>query len=374
MKIVCMISSLRLGGAERQLLGLASALKQQGHDVRILTYHNVNFYQSQLAESGVENVVIEKRGSDLMLVCRIASYLKKNPCDVLISFLPGTSIKACLVHLLFPHFKLIVSERNFSRTLRIHDYFRLTCFRRASKIVCNNYAQEKLLREALGGLSEKLTTINNFVDLNLFVPTAEHKESVEEMNGGGAAKTRRKKLVVTARVCRRKNLHSLIEALGLLVQKEVDFQLDWYGLSKQNAYAKKCLSRIHKLGLDNKLKIHPPVSDVVALYGASDIFCLPSFYEGTSNSLAEALACGKCVVCSAVGDNKLYVKDGENGFLCNPSSVKSIAQALEKALSLSEEELQKAGVFSRQMACEHLSPELFIQRYQKLLKEYESVD
>lgn len=360
MNIVCMIASLQLGGAEKQLLGLARALHRQGHCVRVLTYRKADFYLPQLEQAGLEHVLIEKKCSDVALSWRIARYLKKISCEVLIAFLPGAGLKACLAHGFYPHFKLIVSERNFSRRLRLHDYFRLTCFRRADKIVCNNYSQEELIRTNYPALADKVLTINNFVD----VDSAETPSAASAL----CATTR---ILVTARVNRRKNTLSLIYAAARLREKGWNFRVDWYGLSSPNAYARKCQSAIVKLGLEKEFEIHPAVADVLSLYAQSDFFCLPSFYEGTSNSLAESLACGKLVVCSAVGDNVRYVKEGINGFLCDPSSVDSLVASLEKALSLTPLQRAEMGQRSRQIACEQLHPELFIQRYTSLLKEYE---
>ena len=48
MKICCIIASLRLGGAERQLAGLAAMLRRAGHDVEVITYRDGDFYASVL--------------------------------------------------------------------------------------------------------------------------------------------------------------------------------------------------------------------------------------------------------------------------------------------------------------------------------------
>ena len=48
-KILCFIDAFSLGGAERQLIGLAKFLKQKGYDVTLLAYHQENFYESLLS-------------------------------------------------------------------------------------------------------------------------------------------------------------------------------------------------------------------------------------------------------------------------------------------------------------------------------------
>ena len=48
MKILCVINSLRPGGAQRQLVNLGIGFKEKGHEVSFLAYHNVNFYTTEL--------------------------------------------------------------------------------------------------------------------------------------------------------------------------------------------------------------------------------------------------------------------------------------------------------------------------------------
>lgn len=359
MKIVCMISSLQLGGAERQLLGLASTLQKAGHEVCVLTYRKDNFYADTTSSLGLEHVVYEKKTNVLSWALSLGHYLKEQGCELLIAFLPGACLKALLVHRLNPSFRLIVSERNFSRRLGVLEEFRLWCaWSEADKVVCNNHAQEALIRRQIPVLSDKLCTISNFVDVDTFSPGP--SASPED-----SAPCRR--ILVTARLCRRKNALGLIRAAALLKEKGLRFRIDWWGVLRENTYYNKCKKLIARWGLEEYFVLHPATAEVRELYRSSDLFCLPSFYEGTSNSLAEALACGKPVVCSAVSDNPRYVKPGENGFLFDPSDVVSIADALERALVLDDEALARLGQASREIALTQLHPDRFARAYQELI-------
>lgn len=66
-------------------------------------------------------------------------------------------------------------------------------------------------------------------------------------------------------------------------------------------------------------------------YRGVDIVCIPSAHEGLSNVMLEAMAMGKVCVCSAVGGAPDVIRDGENGFLCEPRSPESLAEALSRA-------------------------------------------
>ncbi len=60
------------------------------------------------------------------------------------------------------------------------------------------------------------------------------------------------------------------------------------------------LALVRELGLQGSVRFLGTVSndDVIALYGAADVFVFPSEYEGFGMPLLESMACGTPVVCS----------------------------------------------------------------------------
>lgn len=363
MKIVCMIRSLQLGGAERQLLALADVLHRAGHEVCVLTYRKGDFYRDTLDRLGLEHVLLEKKTHLWSWAGDMSARLRQIGCDVLIAYLPGACLKAMLVHRMDPFFRLVVSERNFSRHLGLPDRFRLWCaWREADRVVSNNHAQEALIRKDFPLLSGKISTISNFVDIDYFSPADGLAGTAPDASGDDC-----RRIVVTARVCRRKNTLGLIEAAALLKGRGYRFRIDWWGLDREDSYYNKILAAIARLGLRDVFFVRPATKQVRQAYRAADVFCLPSFYEGTSNALAEALACGKPVVCSAVSDNPRYVRDGVNGFLFDPSDPVSIADALEQVLRVENETLTRMGRASRETALTQLHPDRFARAYQGLI-------
>ena len=354
MTITCIISSLRLGGAERQLVGLAELLRKAGHAVEVLTYRDGDFYAADLAAAGVKHTRIKPLGGDLRLVRQIAGHLKANGTQVVISFLVGANIKACLAHMIYPGFKLIVSERNCNTFMLPHDRFRFSLFRtQADAVVCNSFAQTAFVSRHCPGLRLKLETIPNFVDSEKFTPADVHDIQ------------RPLRIVTVARMHPRKNAVRLIRAAADPSLKDVRF--DWYGAASGCKYYRKCLRLIEKLGLSSRFAIHPASDNPAALYREADAFCLPSFYEGTPNALAEALTAGLPAICSDVSDNARYVIPGRNGFLFNPHSHKSIAKALRRLVQMDGAGLAEYGRQSLAIAADNFPKALFIKRYVDLL-------
>ena len=353
MKVSCLIASLRLGGAERQLAGLAVMLKEHGYDVEVITYRSGDFYSAALEEAGVPRVRISPSGGSIPTVRRLVSHLKGRGTEVLVSFLAGTNIKACMAAMAVPGLRLIVSERNCNRSMLPHDAFRFALYRRAESVVCNSYAQDAFIRRHFRSLGSRLAVIPNFADLKRFRPQVKAPGSPLGV-------------VITARLDRRKNALGLIRAAAAASRSDLRF--DWYGSCKDDAYKKKCLGLIRSLGLQERFSIHGAADDVERIYHGADFFCLPSFYEGTPNALAEALACGLPALVSDVSDNARYVRPGVNGFLFDPTRTASITAALRAAAEMTSAEREAAGKRSRMTACESFQEELFFERYVSLLE------
>ena len=350
-----MIASLRLGGAERQLSGLALMLHTQGHDVEVLTYREGSFYASSLKNAGVRLTVIPHPGNEKRLVDEISAHLRSTGCEVLISYLVGTNLKACFIKQRCPGLKLVVSERNFSTDMWLYTTLRLKLYKMADSVVCNSYAQEALVRKRCAALGSRLTTIPNFVDLERFRPSGQQFCSDGKI-----------RIVTTARLYCRKNAIGLIRAAAEAGCDNLYF--DWYGALSNDKYYGRCRELILKLGLQDHIHIHPGCDNVEDLYAQADAFCLPSFYEGTSNALAEALASGLPAICSDISDNGRYVIPGENGLLFDPRDINSCAQAFRALSATPPEKLMEWGRSSRRIAEENLSKQVFIKRYLSLLE------
>jgi glycosyltransferase involved in cell wall biosynthesis len=87
------------------------------------------------------------------------------------------------------------------------------------------------------------------------------------------------------------------------------------------------------LGLAGAVHFLGPRHDVPDLLNAMDIFVLPSYSEGLSLALLEAMAAGLPVVATAVGGTPEVVTEGDNGLLIPPRDAAALAGALERLLT-----------------------------------------
>ena len=84
-----------------------------------------------------------------------------------------------------------------------------------------------------------------------------------------------------------------------------------------------------QLNLDSKVHFLGFRKDVKELLKSADVFVLPSYREGLSRSLMEAMASGLPCVVSKIRGNVDLVEDNINGFLCNPDDVDAFAKAID---------------------------------------------
>ena len=76
--------------------------------------------------------------------------------------------------------------------------------------------------------------------------------------------------------------------------------------------------------------------DVYKILKASDIFVFPSYREGLSVALTEAMACGLPVVASRIRGNIDLIDEELGGLFCNPADVKSMAMHIDMLATNSE--------------------------------------
>lgn len=82
----------------------------------------------------------------------------------------------------------------------------------------------------------------------------------------------------------------------------------------------------------NRVVVRSPVEDTSPLYGAADVFILPSVSEGLSNSLLEAMSSGLAVLASRVGGTAEAVEEARSGFLFKAQDDDDLRAQLKKLL------------------------------------------
>lgn len=197
--------------------------------------------------------------------------------------------------------------------------------------------------------NNRLITIHRGVDTETFDPARIDPKKVADL---------RKKLAGNAdylfllpgRLTDWKGQLVLIDALeGLIKNRSVSLIAQLVGDAQgRDAYVSTLKTRIHDAGLDEFVMISGHYSDMPTLLAASDLVLAPSTRPEAFGRIAiEAGAMARPVIVSDHGGQRETVLPGQTGWLVEPGNPKSLQNAIEGFLALSDETRQSMGADAR---------------------------
>lgn len=356
-RILLITENLGSGGAERQICGLAAMLTKAGYHCRLITFFENQFYEPFLMQNGVDYRFVPELWNRKTRIFKAAKYVRQYKPDVVISFLPSVNMTMCLAKLFFKA-KLIVSERNNNICITHRDKLQFNLYRMADAIVPNSNSQGDFIRKNFLFLVNKVHPIINFVDVNRFSPIniPVHNDKL--------------RIITVARYTQQKNVLIYLKAVRRAKDLKLNIHFDWYGDKKHYATYYMKVEEVYKqLDIADYMTLHDPTRKIEEEYHKSDIFCLPSLYEGYPNVIAEAMSCGLPILCSRVFENPYIVKDGMNGFLFDPNNIDEIVGAIKKMIALTQDERRKMGRLNRDFCLKYNTKDAFLKSYIKLIKK-----
>ena len=119
-----------------------------------------------------------------------------------------------------------------------------------------------------------------------------------------------------------KNHQVVIRALAMLNDPKVHYAIAGVGEKQEYLFA-----LANELGVSEQVHLLGYRSDIPELNSVANLFCFPSFREGLSASLMEAMACGLPVVCSRIRGNTDLIEESGGRFF-NANSVEEASGAI----------------------------------------------
>ena len=332
MRIVYVLTSLGMGGAERIVLALAGRMAQRGHTVAILVLHPPVAEQWPITLP-VVHLDIEKSPFSLLAgMARARSFLREFRPDVVHSHCFHANIAARLLRVVVPAPAVLstvhnVYEGGWARMLA----YRLTDGLAHQTIAVSQAAADRFVRlKAVP--RHKCIVLTNGIDSAEFAPDAARRAG------------RRSEMCVDSqfiwltagRIVPAKDYPNLLRAFALVAARR-EAQL-WVAGEASGAEFATVRALAAELGLEDAVSWLGLRRDLPALLDAADGFVLGSAWEGMPLALGEAMAMEKPVVATDVGGVRELV--GEAGVIVpakNPS-------ALAKAMLEEMQRPQKTGV------------------------------
>lgn len=129
----------------------------------------------------------------------------------------------------------------------------------------------------------------------------------------------------------RKGIHVFVEAAKQLYSKgyTINYLLTGTG-KKTSEVLSDWPDYLHKF-----VQVVPTFTkeEETAFLNASNLFVLPSFYEGQPLSLLQAMAAGKCCITTICCGQKDIIQSGKNGFLFDTGNVNELVNLIEVCIN-----------------------------------------
>lgn len=193
-----------------------------------------------------------------------------------------------------------------------------------------------------GADPKKIFTLPRGIDTNLFVPCTRRLSDIQNY-----------KLITTRGLSQDYNHDQILNAISILAKSKKNFKFIFVG---DGLYKARLAQRVNKLRIESYVDFVGRVdySDVPTYLKVADIYISTVPTDGVSASLLEAMACGIFPILINNAANKLWIKDGVNGYLVNCGDHEELARKIRSALENSEYR-RKATEMNRKFVVEKAS-------------------
>ena len=122
----------------------------------------------------------------------------------------------------------------------------------------------------------------------------------------------------------------LLDMVAALTQRGLAFTVEIVG---DGPLRPSLVEQIRRLGVVDRVELARHTDDVPGKLARSSFMVLTSDNEGTPNVVMEAMACGRAVVATAVGDVPRLIEDGVTGFVVRPGDDDALLNRMAALIS-----------------------------------------
>lgn len=314
MRVLHLVSSLRVGGMEHLVLRIAGAQRKRGHDASILALQ-----PGPLADEASRleiPVAVASGESGATRALRAALFLSRLRPQIAHAHNPTTFHYALLARRL-GRARMVVTlhgrPRNEARVATLREWEAADAVVAVSKATAAQWTEP--------AIQSRLTVIHNGSEMNDPVRGRAEVRASLHLGENPAA-------IIVARIDGKKGHDTLIHALSIVRNQGIDLVLLVVGDGLER-------KRIQELALQSRLgeeaiRFLGFRTDVADLLAAADLFVLPSVTEGLPLSVLEAMAQRLPVIATPVGGVPELVQEGETGLLTPVDDPQALALSLAR--------------------------------------------
>ena len=372
MKILIIIDSLEVGGAEVFLEDLTEQLIQR-HEIEIVTLSSIGVIGNRMIRSGIKVTNFHFNSSILPFrqFLLLYQHIHQTKPDIVHTWMYFSNFLGGIAAFLARVKNILWSIHNFNiskgflkkRTIFILKISAYLAYLIPKKII---FCSEESLKahHKIRYPKNKLEFIPNAIDVRKFIFSYQDRTHVRS-----ELKISQESMCIgmIGRYDPVKNQAGFIEAASLILNQKPDtyFFIAGRGVDTNN---KTLINLITSRGLENNFFLLGERGDVNKLLCAMDIFVLPSFGEAFPISLCEAMSCGIPCVASNVGDVKFIL--GNERLLIKPGDVRELTDKILEIISLTYPEREVIGSELKKRVKEKFTIESVSRTYSKLYNEF----
>ncbi|MCP4111787.1 MAG: glycosyltransferase [Desulfobacteraceae bacterium] len=358
-KLVHLLPSLAVGGAENGVVNLMNNINTDIFDPFIVTFSSDGPLTARVNRNRVKLIDVAKRkGNDPLLPFRLWRLFNKIRPAIVHTHFWGTlvegvtSAKMAGVPVIIHGEHGTIEQRK--RNILVQRLFWHFC----DSVVSISNALKYRLSETIGFDSYRITPIINGVDTDKFYPVSDRNRCRKNFNIPSDAFV----VGTVGRLLPVKDQQTIIKALSIIKKKTGNKVL---GVIAGNGPLLENLSDLSRsLGIENEWIMLGEQDNIPAVMNTFDVFALPSLSEGISNTILEAIACGLPVIATEVGGT-VEIVDSRYGILIPPGDAKAFSSAVSELMN--NNELRKTYAENARAAAEEkFSLSSMIKTYEKL--------
>jgi glycosyltransferase involved in cell wall biosynthesis len=371
-RILFVVGSLTIGGAEGQLVMLAERLKIRGWMVDVFLLEKSGLLVERLQQAGIpvrdggyrfHRNKIRKSIDICLCQMRLLWRIQRSRSDVVHGFLPLTNFMGALAG----RMALVPTVMTSKRALGLHQdrdpkFKWLDRVANAlSHVVTANSRAVASDTEARDGYDvSRIVVIPNGLDFTRLDQARGHREEMRSELGLSESDIA---IVMVANFIPYKGHRELVEAFARIAADDPRLQL--FLIGKDRGIAQDLMNTARRLGVANRINLMGQRSDVPMLLSAMDIGVLASHEEGFSNALLEKLAAGLPVVATNVGGNPEALEGMPDCILVEPQDPDDLARGLTEAIGNLGADDQKREIRQSRIR-ERYSVDAMVDAYERL--------
>ena len=340
-RILYVTDYLFAGGVESQLVELVLRLDRDRFQPHVVCLYGPRARGLHFAPT-LQRANVPLHLLDLQLspqdkirgLARIARLVHTVNPDVIHAVNYHANLLTRLARPFYPRVKLIGTVRGVYTAKQLL-YERLG-HRMATRVVVNAGHLKTMLEQLSGIPPHKIVTIPNGVDTERF--STPQNDTLRQDVAPGA----RRLLVTVGRISHEKNIHTTVQALGLLkctnrLPSGTRFLI--VGPVHEEEAQKQLEKAIQQDSLEEVVIQHQDTRQPENYYHAGDVTVLYSPAEGLPNVALESLAAGRPVVISEIANAAKIIESGVTGWVVPNDDVKALADTLHHVLTLPDSDL-----------------------------------